>query len=161
ASRCTTTPGTTSRATSTARAESSSAAPGGWRRRRRNRDPPPAARHCRRLTDRPAPRVDLRFPRVPPCLPRRHTAVRTAPLLEDPVPSSVRHVTSRHRRRLLGIVALVLGCVLVQLPPIRAVAVVNPCGPPVLSVIACENSLPGTPPSDWQVGGTGDASIQG
>src|SRR5262249_47560917 len=56
---------------------------------------------------------------------------------------------------------LVLGCVLVQLPPIRAVAAVNPCGPPVVSVIACENTQPGDPTSDWQVPGTGDASIQG
>src|SRR5260370_16569930 len=37
----------------------------------------------------------------------------------------------------------------------------NPCGPPVVSVIACENSLPGDPPSDWQVSGSGDSSIQG
>ena len=29
------------------------------------------------------------------------------------------------------------------------------------SVIACENSLPGDPPSDWQVNGVGDSSIQG
>ena len=28
-------------------------------------------------------------------------------------------------------------------------------------MIACENSLPGDPPSDWQVSGSGDASIQG
>ena len=37
----------------------------------------------------------------------------------------------------------------------------GPCGPPVTSVIACENSLPGDPPSDWQVNGIGDTSIQG
>src|SRR5262249_61985032 len=77
-----------------------------------------------------------------------------------PVSRSVRLTTSRYQRRLLGIVALVLGCVLVQLPPIRAVAAVNPCGPPGVSVIACENTQPGDPTSDWQVPGTGDASIQ-
>jgi hypothetical protein len=37
----------------------------------------------------------------------------------------------------------------------------GPCGPPVVSVIACENSLPGDPPSDWQVSGAGDTTIQG
>ena len=37
----------------------------------------------------------------------------------------------------------------------------GPCGPPVTSVIACENSLPGDPASDWQITGSGDASIQG
>ncbi len=35
------------------------------------------------------------------------------------------------------------------------------CGPPVTSVIACENTLPGDPPSDWQVTGSGDATLQG
>ncbi len=37
----------------------------------------------------------------------------------------------------------------------------GPCGPPVTSVIACENTLPGDPPSDWQVSGAGDPTIQG
>ena len=31
----------------------------------------------------------------------------------------------------------------------------------MVSVIACENSLPGDPPSDWQVSGAGDSTIQG
>jgi hypothetical protein len=31
----------------------------------------------------------------------------------------------------------------------------------VTSVIACENTKPGDPPSDWQVSGSGDAAIQG
>ena len=30
-----------------------------------------------------------------------------------------------------------------------------------IRVIACENTLPGDPPSDWQVSGVGDPSIQG
>ncbi|WP_344092768.1 N,N-dimethylformamidase beta subunit family domain-containing protein [Microbacterium deminutum] len=37
----------------------------------------------------------------------------------------------------------------------------GPCGPPVTSVIACENMLPGDAPSDWQVTGAGDSTIQG
>ncbi|HEY1343761.1 MAG TPA: DUF4082 domain-containing protein [Streptosporangiaceae bacterium] len=37
----------------------------------------------------------------------------------------------------------------------------GPCGPPVTSVIACENTQPGDPPSDWQVSGAGDSTIQG
>ncbi|HZC51863.1 MAG TPA: N,N-dimethylformamidase beta subunit family domain-containing protein, partial [Mycobacterium sp.] len=40
-------------------------------------------------------------------------------------------------------------------------AAAGPCGPPVVSVIACENTLPGDPPSDWQVSGAGDSTIQG
>src|SRR5260370_34396055 len=37
----------------------------------------------------------------------------------------------------------------------------NPCGPPVVSVIDCENSLPGDPPSDWQVSGSRSSGVQG
>jgi hypothetical protein len=43
----------------------------------------------------------------------------------------------------------------------RPAAAASPCGPPVTSVIACENTLPGDPPSDWQVSGAGDSTIQG
>ena len=35
------------------------------------------------------------------------------------------------------------------------------CGPPVTSVIACENTQPGDPRSDWQVTGAGDDALQG
>ena len=44
---------------------------------------------------------------------------------------------------------------------VRSAAAANPCGPPVTSVIACENTLPGDPTSDWQVTGAGDPTIQG
>ena len=37
----------------------------------------------------------------------------------------------------------------------------GPCGPPVVNPVVCENSLPGDPPSDWQVNGAGDPTIQG
>src|SRR4051795_3730069 len=46
----------------------------------------------------------------------------------------------------------------VSSPPAAAA---TPCGPPVTSVIACENTQPGDPPSDWQVSGQGDTTIQG
>jgi hypothetical protein len=35
------------------------------------------------------------------------------------------------------------------------------CAPPVTNPIACENTKEGDPPSDWQVNGIGDESIQG
>ncbi|MEW1821823.1 hypothetical protein AB0323_13735, partial [Arthrobacter sp. NPDC080031] len=44
---------------------------------------------------------------------------------------------------------------------VTAASAAGPCTPPVSSPIACENSLPGTPASDWQVSGAGDATIQG
>src|SRR5438477_9349051 len=37
----------------------------------------------------------------------------------------------------------------------------GPCGPPVVSVIACENTLQGDPTSDWLVSGAGDQTLQG
>ncbi|GAA3723012.1 hypothetical protein GCM10022399_44240 [Terrabacter ginsenosidimutans] len=40
-------------------------------------------------------------------------------------------------------------------------AAAGPCGPPAVSVIACENTQTGTPGSDWQVSGAGDSTIQG
>jgi hypothetical protein len=40
-------------------------------------------------------------------------------------------------------------------------AAAGPCGPPVVNPVACENSKPGDPPSDWQINGVGDSTIQG
>ncbi|HEY1285353.1 MAG TPA: DUF4082 domain-containing protein [Solirubrobacterales bacterium] len=37
----------------------------------------------------------------------------------------------------------------------------DPCAAPVTNKVACENTKPGDPPSDWQIDGIGDASIQG
>ena len=40
-------------------------------------------------------------------------------------------------------------------------AAADPCAVPVTNKVACENTKPGDPPSDWQVNGIGDSSIQG
>ena len=57
------------------------------------------------------------------------------------------------------ILAALLGALaLVGVQPAKAA---GPCGPPVTSVIACENTQPGDPASDWQVSGQGDTTIQG
>src|SRR5712692_2679453 len=37
----------------------------------------------------------------------------------------------------------------------------GPCGPPVINPVACENTLPGNPSSEWDVSGGGDPSLQG
>jgi hypothetical protein len=68
--------------------------------------------------------------------------------------------TTQSRSLAIGsIVSLFIGFMfVVYAPPAKAA---GPCGPPVTSVIACENSLPGDPPSDWQVSGAGDSTIQG
>ncbi|WP_142062050.1 DUF4082 domain-containing protein [Pseudarthrobacter sp. B4EP4b] len=44
------------------------------------------------------------------------------------------------------------------LPPARAA---GPCDAPVVSKVACENTQPGNPSSEWRVTGAGDSSIQG
>jgi hypothetical protein len=55
---------------------------------------------------------------------------------------------------------LALVCVAFAALPSRSWAS-GPCGPPVTSVIACENQQPGDPQSDWFVNGSGDDTIQG
>ena len=67
------------------------------------------------------------------------------------------------RRRLGGLLSAFLAGSLI-LPLVTAPtsgAAGGPCGPPVVNPIACENTLPGDPPSDWQVSGIGDSTIQG
>src|SRR5215469_12868825 len=64
-------------------------------------------------------------------------------------------------RRIAFLLALIVLAALLSVTSARPAFAAGPCGPPVTSVIACENSLPGDPPSDWQVSGDGDASIQG
>ena len=58
----------------------------------------------------------------------------------------------------LGLAVLISLALLVSVGPAAAA---SPCGPPVVNAIACENSLPGDPPSDWRVSGAGDPAIQG
>src|SRR5262252_4658635 len=64
------------------------------------------------------------------------------------------------RRSVIGLILVVLLGLLVAVNA-RPAAAAGPCGPPVTSVIACENTKPGDPTSDWQVSGQGDTAIQG
>src|SRR5215510_15113061 len=76
---------------------------------------------------------------------------------------SVTGVSSRRtigRRSVIGFVLAVL-LSLISLVDARPAAAAGPCGPPVTSVIACENTKTGDPPGDWQVSGAGDSTIQG
>src|SRR5215472_17376183 len=65
------------------------------------------------------------------------------------------------RRSVIGLILAVLLLGLLSVVSPQPVAAAGPCGPPVTSVIACENTKPGDPPSDWQVSGQGDTTIQG
>jgi N,N-dimethylformamidase beta subunit-like, C-terminal/Bacterial Ig domain/Purple acid Phosphatase, N-terminal domain len=57
-------------------------------------------------------------------------------------------------------VVLALAGAAVAVAPATADAA-GPCGPPVVNPVACENTLPGNPSTQWDVSGSGDASIQG
>ncbi len=63
------------------------------------------------------------------------------------------------RLSLLSVLVLVLaglGIVTASAPAVAA-----PCDAPILSPVACENTLPGNPESEWGVTGAGSTSIQG
>jgi hypothetical protein len=60
--------------------------------------------------------------------------------------------------RLLVVLAL---CALALSGAFAERASAAPCDPPIANAIACENSKPGNPPSEWDVSGSGDSSIQG
>src|SRR5499433_640768 len=64
------------------------------------------------------------------------------------------------RRSVIGLILVVLLGLLFFVDA-RPAAAAGPCGPPVTSVIACENTKPGDPAADWQVSGAGDSTIQG
>src|SRR3954454_19816803 len=64
------------------------------------------------------------------------------------------------RGTLVLAVASMLLVGLATAPP-SGIAGTDPCAAPVRSAVACENSKPGDPASDWQVSGIGDTTIQG
>ena len=60
----------------------------------------------------------------------------------------------------IAVASLLVAGLLAALTTTPAVSATDPCGP-AGNKIACENSKPGSPPSEWEVQGAGDASIQG
>ena len=56
---------------------------------------------------------------------------------------------------------LVFAAVALALLPASGHAAADPCATPVTNPVACENTKPGTPTSDWEVAGAGDPTIQG
>ncbi len=69
------------------------------------------------------------------------------------------------RRRMSGLAGALLASIalLLGVAPgaVSSATASGPCGPPVVNPVACENSLPGTPPSQWQTTAAGDSAIQG
>ena len=72
-------------------------------------------------------------------------------------------LVARARRREWRMAAAAAATILVAalLSGAPAAAAASPCGPPVVNPIACENTQPGDPESDWLVSGSGDANLQG
>ena len=66
-------------------------------------------------------------------------------------------------RRKATVKGLVLGAVLAGLASLVNAGPVHaaPCDPPVTNPIACENTKPGSPASQWDISGSGSSSIQG
>ncbi|MET8312434.1 DUF4082 domain-containing protein [Micromonospora sp. NPDC005173] len=93
--------------------------------------------------------------------PTRSVADREARggLLTAATAPPVRRLAARGRRAGAATVAAILVSVGLNCIPARAAD--GPCANPV-NVIACENSKPGTPPSEWDdIWGAGDDTIQG
>ncbi|HEY5155825.1 MAG TPA: N,N-dimethylformamidase beta subunit family domain-containing protein, partial [Acidimicrobiales bacterium] len=66
------------------------------------------------------------------------------------------------RRALLALLGtIVLAAPLALVAPASPASAAGPCGPPVLNPVACENTKPGSPASEWDITGAGDPSIQG
>jgi hypothetical protein len=63
--------------------------------------------------------------------------------------------------RLSLIVAIGAIALVVLLRASGPASAADPCAAPVTNKVACENTKPGDPPSDWQVDGIGDPTIQG
>ncbi len=72
---------------------------------------------------------------------------------------------SPHRPSLRALAAwastALVAALFVALPSVAVQAATDPCAAPVQSAVACENSKPGNPQSDWLVSGSGDSTIQG
>jgi N,N-dimethylformamidase beta subunit-like, C-terminal/Domain of unknown function (DUF4082)/Bacterial Ig-like domain/Fibronectin type III domain/Bacterial Ig domain len=69
-------------------------------------------------------------------------------------------VTGRHASR-KATPRLAVGLTLALLLSVLSVVGARPAAAACANTIACENQLPGDPPSDWQVNGIGDSTIQG
>ncbi|HEY5142974.1 MAG TPA: N,N-dimethylformamidase beta subunit family domain-containing protein, partial [Solirubrobacteraceae bacterium] len=66
-------------------------------------------------------------------------------------------------RRLLAVLGLLVIAIagLIAMRASSSASAADPCAAPVTNKVACENTKPGDPASDWQVSGIGDSTIQG
>jgi hypothetical protein len=64
-------------------------------------------------------------------------------------------------RRAVAVLLALVGLAVTSALNVTSDAQSDPCSPPNLNPIVCENQKPGDPPSAWDVNGAGDSSIQG
>jgi hypothetical protein len=64
-------------------------------------------------------------------------------------------------RRLAVLLTLLLAATTLSIVTAATPAAAAPCDPPVANPVACENTLPGSPESEWGITGAGSSSIQG
>jgi methionine-rich copper-binding protein CopC len=79
--------------------------------------------------------------------------------MQEQAPSAQARPLRGDERRPGFVIATVLS-LLLGLPFTTPAKAASPCDPPV-NPVACENSKPGSPNSEWDITGSGDASIQG
>ncbi|MDZ4090955.1 MAG: DUF4082 domain-containing protein [Arthrobacter sp.] len=79
-----------------------------------------------------------------------------------PVSSAARPLKTLKRVVIPLAIALVAALLPVTVPAglLPAASAADPCSP-LLNAVACENSKPGAPPSEWDITGAGDADLQG
>lgn len=75
---------------------------------------------------------------------------------------SITPCTNRTPARVIAVTscALLLAALLTSFTTTASSAAIDPCGV-AGNKISCENSLPGSPPSEWDIAGAGDDDIQG
>ncbi|WP_322766861.1 N,N-dimethylformamidase beta subunit family domain-containing protein, partial [Frankia sp. Cr1] len=88
---------------------------------------------------------------------------------EDPLSSLLtvrrgggyRQLVSPLSSRLIVLSVAVAMLMALSVPLASRAHAADPCGPPVVNPIACENTKTGSPQSEWDTTGTGDDTIQG
>ena len=84
---------------------------------------------------------------------------RPRPLRANTSPDGSRTLRRSRALRVALVLMMVSGALVWSSPD--SGAAVDPCAPATFHAIACENTLPGSPQSEWDVSGEGSPSIQG
>jgi Domain of unknown function (DUF4082)/Fibronectin type III domain/Bacterial Ig domain len=78
-----------------------------------------------------------------------------------PVPVNRERIVKWRRLLPAALIVLVAAIATIVLRTSGAAVAADPCAPPIVNKVACENTKPGTDPAEWQIKGIGDPTIQG